>query len=130
MATPALDFEVVDLPPDQWHILQDAFDSQQSSLPNPQVAGIRVAIVKNTNPIQIAGFVVLQKALMAQPVLVYPQFMHQHIWAKLYDSIDAELLPGMFYFVTIKEPALMRQAEHRGFVNTGATMLVKVKAKE
>jgi len=117
-----------DLTLDEWNRIAEAFHSQGSPMPDPQTAVIRVAIDPTSS--KIMGFVVVQKVLTAQPAFVYPEFQHQQVIDKIYESIDKELEPGMFYFVTIQEEALVRRASHKGFIEIPGTLMGKVKARE
>lgn len=120
--------EIRDLPLSEWHLVEPAFHSMGSLLPDPSLAVIRVAVLKlEGQEEKIMGFQVTQKVLMAQPSLVYPEFQHLKVLEKLYADLDSQLFPGMFYLVTIEDPALIRKAEHNGFVQVPGSLMIKLK---
>lgn len=112
--------EIKELPVDQWHLLKDAFDSMNSSIPSPATSGILVAIDSASG--KILGFVVLQTFLHAEPLFIYPEAQHRKIWADLYDAVDQILPNNLCYFITTENPAIERLALNRGFISVGKAL--------
>ncbi len=109
------DVEVVELPVDQWYLLEEAFAHHECPMPDPNQTAILAAVENG----KILGFVPLQVYLHAEPLVIYPEAEHRNIWKLLYDKIDEKLPDGTIYIITTDRPAIGRRALSRGFIEIG-----------